>query len=173
LGITGTEVEALLLNGTPRIAVAGSSGNRRDMSRPATLRIMPYMMQPGDDKIAAEAIHAILANPPHFDTPLIAPAAVDVAGMWNVDLKFLSGSAKHQLTMSQTDGKLSGTHRGETISGNVTGAVEGKTVSFRSSQRIQGTSLSFVFTGVLENGELHGTVQLGEYGKADFVARRV
>ena len=92
-GITGTEVEALLLNGTPRIVVAGSSGNRRDMSRPSTLRIMPYMMQPGDHKIAAEAIHRILANPPKFPAPQILPPGAEVAGTWTVDLKFLSGTA--------------------------------------------------------------------------------
>ena len=172
LGITGNEVEALLLNGTPRIVVAGSSGNRRDMSRPSTLRVMPYMMQPGDYKIAADAIHKILANPPKFETLVIPPPGVDVAGTWNVDLKFLSGTAKHQLTIQQTEGKLSGTHKGETIAGSVSGAVEGKTVSIRSSQKIQGTSLSFVFTGVADGDTIRGTVTLAEYGKADFVAHR-
>ena len=62
------EALARLANGTPRILVAGSSGSRRDIAlgdtRPSTLRIMPYMMQPGDEKIASEAIHRILANPP-------------------------------------------------------------------------------------------------------------
>lgn len=177
LGITGTEVEALLLNGTPRIAVAGSSGTRRDLlasgtPRPSSLRVMPYMMQPGDSKIAAEAIHRILANPPKFPAPKILPPAAEVAGTWKVDLKFLSGAASHEVMLQQTEGKLTGTHKGETIAGNVTGAVEGKTVTFRSSQRIQGTSLSFAFTGVAEGDSMHGTVQLGEYGKADFTAHR-
>jgi D-glucosaminate-6-phosphate ammonia-lyase len=158
LGITGTQVEALLLNGTPRIVVAGSSAN--------TLRIMPYMMQPGDHKIAAEAIHRVLANPPKSPAAEILPPAADVAGSWTVTLNFLSGSATHQLTLQQTAGKVVGTHKGETISGNVTGSVEGKTVKMRSSQKIQGTSLAFTFTGTMEGDSLRGTVQLGEYGKA-------
>jgi D-glucosaminate-6-phosphate ammonia-lyase len=174
LGITGTEVEALLLNGTPRIVIAGSSGTRRDLNRPSTIRIMPYMMQPGDHKIAAEAIHRILANPPKFETPVIAAPAANVAGNWTVDLKFLSGTARHQLNITQTaDGKLAGTHKGETVSGNATGAVEGKTVSLRSSQKIQGTSLSFNFTGAAEGNTIKGVVTLAEYGKADFIATRV
>jgi len=177
LGITGTEVEALLLNGNPRIVVAGSSGTRRDLitnpSRPSTLRIMPYMMQPGDHKIAAEAIHRILSKPPKFETPVIAPPAAEVAGTWKVDLTFLSGTAQHQLDLTQTEGKLGGTHKGETIAGNVSGNVEGKTVNIRSSQKIQGTSLSFNFTGVADGNTIKGTVALGEYGKADFVAHRV
>jgi D-glucosaminate-6-phosphate ammonia-lyase len=172
LGITGTEVEALLQNGTPRILVGGSSGTRRDLTRPSTLRIMPYMMQPGDYKIAAEAIHRILANPPKFPAPQILPPGADVAGKWTVDLKFLSGAARHELTLQQAEGKITGIHKGETIAGNVNGAVEGKTVTFRSSQRIQGTSLQFTFTGVAEGDSMTGTVQLAEYGKADFTAHR-
>jgi L-seryl-tRNA(Ser) seleniumtransferase len=173
VGITGTEVEALLMNGTPRIVVAGSSGTRRDLAQPSALRIMPYMMQPGDHKIAAEAIHRILANPPKFPAPEIAPPGVNVAGTWSVDLKFLSGAARHELTIQQNEAKLTGTHKGETISGAATGSVEGKTITLRSSQRIQGTSLSYTFTGVAEGDAIHGTVQLGEYGKADFTARRI
>ena len=75
--------------------------------------------------------------------------------------------------LQQAEGKITGTHKGETIAGNVNGAVEGKTVTMRSSQRIQGTSLSFNFTGVAEGDSIRGTVQLAEYGKADFVAHRV
>ncbi len=173
LGITGPEVEALLLNGTPRIVIAGSSGNRRDMSRPTNIRIMPYMMQPGDYKIAAEAIHKILANPPKFDTPVIPAPDANVTGTWTVALKFLSGAATHGFTLGQNpDGKLYGMHRGDTIAGNLTGAVEGKTVTIRSSQKIQGTSLSFNFTGTAEGNTIKGTVTLAEYGKAEFVATR-
>jgi L-seryl-tRNA(Ser) seleniumtransferase len=173
LGITGSEVETLLLNGTPRIVVAGSGGTRRDLTRPGTLRIMPYMMQPGDHKIAAEAIHRILANPPKFPTPEIPPPGANVAGTWTVDLKFLSGAARHELTLQQNEASLNGTHKGETIAGSATGTVEGKTVTIHSSQRIQGTSLSYAFTGTAEGDTIRGTVQLGEYGKADFTARRV
>lgn len=173
LGITGTEVETLLMNGTPRVVVASAGGTRRDMSRPSVLRIMPYMMQPGDYKIVAEALHRILAKPPQFPTPQLTPPGADVAGKWTVDLQFLSGTAHHELTLQQTDGRLDGTHKGETVSGSANGTVEGKTITLRSSQRIQGTSLSFVFTGVTEGDSIRGTVQLGEYGKADFTARRV
>ncbi|HXJ43997.1 MAG TPA: PLP-dependent transferase [Bryobacteraceae bacterium] len=177
LGITGNEVEELLLNGTPRIVVAGSSGSRRELAlggtpRPSTIRVMPYMMQPGDEKIAAEAIHRILANPPKFTTPTIAPADADISGTWNVDLKFLSGAAKHHLTIQQAGAKLAGNHQGETIGGTLNGSVEGKQVSFRSNHKIQGTSLSYNFTGTVDGNTMRGTVSLAEYGKADFVATR-
>lgn len=177
LGITGTEVEELLLKGSPRIVVAGSSGTRRELAagptpRPSTLRIMPYMMQPGDDKIAAEAIHRILANPPKIATPQIAAPDATLTGTWNVDLQFLSGAARHTLTLEQTGARVTGNHKGATIEGTLNGTVEGKQVMLRSNQRIQGTSLSFTFTGAVEGNSIKGTVALGEYGKADFTATR-
>jgi L-seryl-tRNA(Ser) seleniumtransferase len=165
VGITGTQVEELLWNGNPRIAVAGSSAN--------TLRVMPYMMQPGDDRIAAEAIYRILSNPPrNFSSP-IPYAPENVAGVWALELKFLSGSAYHQLTIAQTEGKLTGTHKGETLTGNLTGSVEGNRVQMRSSQKIQGTSLSFQFACTAAGDSMRGTVDLGEYGKAEFTGLRV
>lgn len=177
LGVTGSEVEELLANGTPRILVAGSSGTRRELAaggsaRPSSIRIMPYMMQAGDYKIAAEAIHKILSNPPKMATPAIAPPSADAAGTWTVEMKYLTGVARHQLTIAQSGAKLTGMHRGETLTGNLNGTVEGSTVTIRSSQKIQGTSLSFVFTGEVSGSTMRGTVQLAEYGKAEFVAQK-
>jgi uncharacterized pyridoxal phosphate-dependent enzyme len=172
VGITGAEVEELLLNGSPRIVVAGSSGNRRDMSHPSTLRVMPYMMQAGDYRIASEAIYKILSNPPKIAAPEIPAPSVNVAGVWAAELKFLTGSARHEFTIAQTEEKLTGTHKGETLAGSLNGSVEGNRVQMRSSQRIQGTSLSFRFAGTASGDSMQGTVDLGEYGKAQFTARR-
>ena len=173
VGVTGAEVEELLGKGTPRILVAGSSGNRRDLGRPSTLRIMPYMMEPGDEKVASEAIYRLLSKPPKFAEPVIAAPVGDVTGNWTVELKYLSGTSTHHMTLVQTSGKVTGTHKGETTSGALTGAVEGKTLTMRASHRIEGTSLSYSFTGNVADKEIRGTVGLAEYGKADFVARKV
>ena len=173
VGITGSELEELLGKGTPRIFVAGSSGTRRDLTKPSTVRIMPYMMEPGDDKIAAEAIHRLLANPPQFAAPSIPSPDANVSGEWTVELNFLSGSATHRVTLAQNDGKVSGTHKGETTTGNLSGAVEGRTLTMRASHRIEGTSLSYSFTGTVDGATIKGMVALAEYGKAEFTARRI
>ena len=55
LGITGKEVEDHLLNGRPRIIIGGSSGVRPD-NMASSITIMPYMMQPDDYKLAAQAL---------------------------------------------------------------------------------------------------------------------
>jgi len=172
IGITGTEVEELLGKGSPRILVAGSSGTRRDLSRPSTLRIMPYMMEPGDEKIASEAIHRLLSKPPKFADPVIPAADADVTGEWTVELRYLSGTSTHKVSLTQSAGKVAGVHKGETTTGNLSGAVEGRTLTMRASHKIEGTSLSYNFTGTVDGATIRGTVGLAEYGKAEFVARR-
>ena len=45
-------------------------------------------------------------------------------------------------------------------------------VALRSSHRYEGTSISYQFDGVVSAGQIAGTVDLAEYGKAQFTARR-
>ncbi|MGA2591890.1 MAG: PLP-dependent transferase [Bryobacteraceae bacterium] len=171
LGITGAEVEEILLHGQPRIAVNEGTGTRRD-NRPSSITIMPYMMMPGDDKIAAAAIHNLLAKPPQITVVEPEAAAADVSGEWNLELAFVSGSSRHHMSIAQHDGKLSGTHRGDILSGNLTGAVEGRRVFLRSGHHIEGTTLHYEFTGDVQSGHIAGVVRLGEYGQARWTAER-
>jgi hypothetical protein len=130
------------------------------------------MMMPGDDKIAAAAIRRLLANPPHITVPDPEQPAVDVTGAWVADLTFIAGSAQHHMTIEQRDGKLSGEHRGDILSGKLTGAVEGRRVTMRSAQRIEGATLHYEFSGDVTGGRMEGVVKLGEYGQARFIAQR-
>jgi len=170
-GITGTEVEEILLHGQPRIALNEATGTRRD-GRPSSITIMPYMMMPGDDKIAAAAIYKLLAQPPRITAAEPEAPAADVAGEWNLELTFISGSSRHHMTIEQREGQLSGMHRGDILSGSLTGAVEGRRVFVRSGHRIEGTTLHYEFTGDVRGGHMDGVVRLGEYGQAKWTAER-
>jgi L-seryl-tRNA(Ser) seleniumtransferase len=176
IGITGPELEDILLHGQPRIAVNEAGGTRRD-NRPSSLTIMPYMMMPGDDKIAASAIRKLLANPPHIAVPEPEPAAVDVTGEWAAELTFVSGSSQHHFTIQQSGAQLTGVHRGDVLTGKLTGAVEGRRVTIRSAQRIEGATLHYEFAGDAVSdaagGRIEGVVKLGEYGQARWLAQKV
>ena len=76
------------------------------------------------------------------------------------------------MTLEQDGGKLGGTHRGEFYSGKLSGQVAANNVQFRSSHRVHGTQLGYDFKGSIENGRMKGTVNLGEYGVAQFTAQR-
>jgi L-seryl-tRNA(Ser) seleniumtransferase len=172
LGITGAEVEDLLLHGTPRIAVGGGSGDRRG-NMASSLLIMPYMMMPGDDKIASDAIYRLLAHPPAINVPerpAGPPANVD--GQWEAHLSFINGTAEHRFVFEQHGAQLVGTHEGDVLSGDLRGSVEGNRVMFRSSHHIEGTSLGYEFAADVAGDTMDGEVALGEYGKARFTAHR-
>jgi hypothetical protein len=95
---------------------------------------------------------------------------VDVTGEWVADLTFISGSSRHHLTIEQRDGKLTGVHRGDVLSGKLTGAVDGRRVAIRSAQRIEGATLHYEFAGDVTEGRIEGVVKLGEYGQARWLA---
>lgn len=172
LGITGKEVEDILAKGRPRILVAGSSGMRPD-NMPSFVTIMPYMMQPGDYKIAAHALYAVLSKPPKFENPVRPsgePAAI--AGNWNVRIDFPVGTSNHKLTLVQNGSALTGFHEGETVGGDVRGSIYATEVRFRSHHSIQGTSINYEFIGTADGNKMAGDLNMGEYGPAKWSAVR-
>jgi L-seryl-tRNA(Ser) seleniumtransferase len=172
LGISGQEAEKILYEGSPRIVLGGSSGSARDSAR-SSLTVMPYMMMPGDSKIAAEKIHAVLSNPPKLDRPPVSDAApANVAGQWDVRLEFVRGDSEHALVLEQRGGELVGTHKGDILVGDLRGTVEGNQVRFRSSHRYEGTRLGYDFQGTAEGDRMSGEVAMGEYGTARWTAQR-
>jgi L-seryl-tRNA(Ser) seleniumtransferase len=172
LGIAGQEAEKLLYEGNPRLIVGGASGGRRGGAKNSSLTIMPYMMMPGDAKIAADRIYDVLANGPK--QPLRKPAApvVNISGQWDAEISFLVGKAQHRLVFEQKDGEVHGTHHGEFLTADLRGGVEGSEVWARSSQRFEGTRIGYEFAGAVNGDTMSGTVDLGEYGQATFTARR-
>ena len=172
LGITGKEVEDILAKGRPRIFVGGSTG-ARPASMASSITIMPYMMQPEDHKIAAQALHAVLSKPPKIDArPVPQGEPSMLAGNWDLKIEYALGTAKHQLTFVQSGTALTGVHDGETVGGDVQGSVHGSQTHFRSRHAIQGTSIGYDFAGVVDGNKMSGEVSMGEYGSARWSAIR-
>jgi D-glucosaminate-6-phosphate ammonia-lyase len=165
LGITGKQLERELLNGAPRITVAGSTAN--------SLTVMPYMMMPGDHKIAADAIHALLSKPPKFNAPEKASApSANITGQWKVNVEFTRGQSEHVLILEQHEAALVGSHLSPALKGDLQGSLSGNEVRFHSSHRFQGTSINYDFTGTVAGDTITGTVTMGEYGQAAWTATR-
>lgn len=172
IGITGREMEKLVYDTEPRIVLGNASGDRRG-SLSSSVTIMPYMMMPEDHKVVAERLRTVLANPPKIEPPPKPQGSLaNVDGQWKLDIKYFCGASDHQIVFEQKDRDLFGTHRGEVITGEVRGSVEGPEVRFGSRHRYEGTTLDYEFVGKLENDRLSGTVQMGEYGTAEWTAER-
>jgi uncharacterized pyridoxal phosphate-dependent enzyme len=172
LGITGREVARALDKGTPRIIVAGSSGER-PQTMASSVTIMPYMMNPGEHMTVAKALHQILANPPKAaPVPEATGEPATVAGQWKVEVRFLSGAAHHQFALEQHGATLTGRHRMEFLESSLSGEVMGADVRFRSAHRYEGTVLDYEFRGQVSGGAMSGEVRMGEYGSASWSAQR-
>ena len=172
LNITGSEVVSTLMEGNPRITVTGGRGKRPDQMT-SSVTIMPYMMMPDDHKIAADALYGLLSKPPKFSNP-IAPSGdpQNVGGVWQVQIDYKRGSAQHRFFLEQTAGALRGVHEGDTLRGDLLGKVQGNQVKLSSRHPIQGTVLEYMFAGQADGDTMHGTVSLGEYGAAEWTAKR-
>jgi L-seryl-tRNA(Ser) seleniumtransferase len=172
LGITGRELSKLLLDTEPRIVLGDATGMRPGRME-SSVSVTPYMLMPGEPKLVAERIHAVLSNPPKFENPPIPQGEpVSIAGQWQAELRFLRGSAVHTLVFEQHGDALLGTHQGEFVLGDLSGKVAANQVQFRSSQKIQGQRLSYEFTGTVDGDTIAGKVNLGEYGEASWSAQR-
>jgi L-seryl-tRNA(Ser) seleniumtransferase len=163
LGATGLEIADALLEGTPRIVIHAAE---------SSVTVMPYMMMPGDDAIVAKVLSQTLAAPPRRVKPEGAAATEKIAGQWDVEIRFVYGEARHTMYLEEREGGIVGHHRGEFISGDVRGSRRGDEIDLRSSHPYEGTSLGYRFKGAVRTGRMNGTVDLGEYGKAEFTARR-
>jgi L-seryl-tRNA(Ser) seleniumtransferase len=148
VGLTGNEALDLLLSGEPRVIVSAS--DEVNQQGEASLTVMPYMMMPGDDRIAAGRIHQVLSKPPHRDRREDNTQA-QIAGQWDVDIEYLRGSAHHKLFLEQNGQTLTGNHRGETIEGDVRGSIKGNRATFRSGHRYEGTTIGYRFEGTWQS----------------------
>ena len=160
---SGEAASDALLQGTPRVLVPGGE---------TSLTVTPWMMMPGDERIAATRIHEVLSQPPAPHTEPAPASGAQIAGAWDVEIAFLRGPATHSVFLEQSGERLAGTHRGEFLSSDLKGTFDGKRARFGSSHRYEGTSIGYHFNGVVDGGVIRGKVDLGEYGKADFIARR-
>jgi L-seryl-tRNA(Ser) seleniumtransferase len=173
VGITGQEISKLLLDSEPRIVLASASGTR-GQGTTSSISVVPYQMSPGDEKVIATRLYALLSKPPKMEAPPAPPQGqpANVAGQWEVTLNFIRGSAKHSLVLEQNGGQLQGTHHGEFASGDLAGSVAANSVRFQSSYATEGQRVSYQFTGTADGAKMSGTVALGEYGEARWTAER-
>jgi L-seryl-tRNA(Ser) seleniumtransferase len=172
LGITGQELSKLLLDTEPRIALGGASGSRPS-SMKSSVTVTPWMMMPGDDRIVASRLCALLKDHPSYPNPVVPQGELaSLAGQWRATLTFATGSAEHMLVFEQQGDSLVGTHFAEYGSGDLVGSVNANQVHFHSSQKIEGQRLSYEFTGTAQGDKMSGTINMGEYGISQWSAER-
>lgn len=173
LKITGTELVARLDAGSPRILVDGGSGTRPDHMA-SSLTIMPYMMDPGEERIVADAIYEGLTKPGHYDNPVIPTGAPSqVRGAWAVSIQYSRGIGEQRFLLDQAGTELTGTQAGELYKAVLKGAIHADGIELRSNMAVSGNEIPWTFQGNVQGNTMAGTVHLGEYGDATWKATRV
>jgi uncharacterized pyridoxal phosphate-dependent enzyme len=181
LGITGNEVSELLDTTEPRIALGGGGGggNNRPPNAPPLpgdtgIAMTSSMMAAGDEKIVAARLVEILSAK-HTRKPEEPPKtpATDLGGRWKVSITYRASQSVHTVHLRQTGNKLEGTHQGDFLARDVAGTISGDAVSLASNvTERHGDSLNYRFTGTLAGDTMSGALDMGEYLKATWTAKR-
>jgi L-seryl-tRNA(Ser) seleniumtransferase len=190
-GITGQEVARIVDTTEPRILLSGGGGPGGGRGgrgggaaapasgAPATpttsVSITAFNMGPGEEKIVADRLHEILSAKHTLAAVETAkPPAGDLTGDWDVTIQYEASVGTHLVTIKQEGAAVSGTHKGEFLTRPLNGTVNGNAVSMRSNvpENQIGNALSYNFTGTFQNGQMSGDLDMGEYMKARWTARK-
>ncbi len=172
LKITGTELAARLDAGTPRIVIGGAHGRRPDMMD-SGVSVMPYMMDPGEDKIIADAVYEALNNPGHYDNPVVPSGEpAKVAGEWAVSIAYPRGEGEQRFSLQQNGNEVTGNHIGEIYKATFKGMIHADQLELHSAMPVGGNTIMWTFKGKVEGNQVSGTVNMGEYGDATWKAIR-
>jgi uncharacterized pyridoxal phosphate-dependent enzyme len=173
VGITGPELVARLDAGTPRILVDAGVG-RRPEQMASSVTIMPYMMDPGEDRIIADAMYAAMSKPGHYENPPVPSGApASIGGNWAVTVTYLRGMGEQRFTIQQMDGSVTGMHHGELYNGKLQGRVRGDQFELHTVMDVPGNAVHWTFTGNVRGNTMSGAANMGEYGAASWTATRV
>jgi len=170
-GISGRAVAKHLFDTDPRIATPGGRGEASGTE--TGISITPYQMSPGEEVIVADRLHALLSNPPKQEAEQTRPPSADLSGRWDVRIEYAAGSSDHTLHLRQQGSRIEGTHQGDFVSRDLSGNIEGDAVQMMSTYTERhGDSLMFNFTGKVSGAEISGTLDMGEYLMAKWIAKR-
>jgi L-seryl-tRNA(Ser) seleniumtransferase len=170
-GMAGDQVVRTLFESDPRVGVFPA----RNESDPALtgVQVNPYMMAPGDEKVVADRLVALLTNPARKEEVMPAAAAADLSGQWDVRIEYAAGASSHGLTLRQHGNEVEGAHRGDFMTRDLTGAIDGDGVRLRSAVgESTGDAVSYTFIGKITGDEMGGTLDMGEYLGGRWTAKR-
>jgi len=178
MGLPGEAVVKTLYDGEPRVAVFAARG---DDPAQTGVTVNPYMMSPGEERIVADRLYAVLTAPRGNDKTLaaalekpgLAAPAADLGGNWDVKVEYAASTSNHLLALRQKGNDVEGAHRGDFLTRDLVGTIDGDAVRLRSAIGEQsGDSVNYTFTGKVTGDEMSGTVDLGEYLGGKWTARR-
>ncbi|MBT3343449.1 MAG: aminotransferase class V-fold PLP-dependent enzyme [Gemmatimonadetes bacterium] len=167
LHITGEQVAEDFARKAPRVAVGSGDADGR-----ASINITPSQMQPGNEQVVAERVHAILTAKREPLSDELQQATSSVAGGWDVEVEYATSTSQHHWTLEQDGNWLSGYHVTEFDTLPIHGVLEADGIKLESHVRRPGNWIPFMFDGTVTGDTMAGSIFLGEYQTAKFTAKR-
>ncbi len=159
----GTELVAKLDAGTPRIMVESGTGTRPDQMA-STLTVMPYMMDPGEEKIVADALFAGMSKPGRYENPVVPKGAMaQLSGNWAVTIQYYAGRASSISPCSRMAPIFPAARRAKSTRARSPARCRANTLEMVSRMPVPGSSIDWRFKGT---GSRQHHVGHGESGRA-------
>lgn len=166
VGLTAGEVGRQMLDGEPRIMTQASGEG-------SSFLIRPVAMKAGEYQIVADRLFQVLSSAPAArPAKSLASPSANIAGVWDVDIEYEVGAARHKLFLNVTGNQIAGTHQGWAYEGDLKGQIDGEKVKLRSTLPADGNTLTYSFSGSASGNGMAGEVQFGEYGRGRWRAVR-
>jgi len=173
IALSGYDVEQLLWNSTPRIAVS-LSGSYLPFppNQSPNFGINVSQLNLGEETIIADRVYEIFSQPQSAGIKSTSPAVVNLNGVWDLEIDFGASKVKQTLHFEQKGNEFVGTHIADMGSRDLQGTLHAASILMRSSYTVDGARINYTFKGLASNDTLSGEVSLSEYGKAEWSAKR-
>ncbi len=99
-------------------------------------------------------------------------AAVDVTGVWNVQVEIGGNSGTPTFTFKQEGEKLTGQYKGMLGDAKLEGTVKGNSITFSFNVSPQGQDVTITYSGTIDKDTMKGTAKFGSYGEGSFTGKR-
>lgn len=171
--LTGYDVENILWDGDPRVAVSGAGSYLPfPPNFKPNITINSSQLEDGEELIIADRVFEALSGS-QKGTSSDIPPGVNINGKWEVEIEFAAGTDKQQVILEQQGSGLRGKHIGSYSVRDIYGSIKGKNLILRSSYTKYGVRLNYEFSGTAENDKMHGNLLLGEYGTVSWRAVKI
>jgi len=178
--LDGEGLRLRLLAGSPRIMLDDTTATANSIA------IDPFALQPGEANTVGIAIAGVLSSAARTAPSANKPVSVELAGDWELRVRFLRGERAHRLRIEQDGFEIRGHQHSEDFDSPVTGRVTPEGIEFTFLHRYEGSRINYRFLSQAKGAALAGTVVLGvvtdshqgalnmsQFGTGDWQASRV
>jgi hypothetical protein len=99
-------------------------------------------------------------------------ASANISGVWNATVETSQGTGNPVFTFKQEGEKITGNYKGTFGEAPLTGTLKGSEISFSFKVNMQGQNLDLTYTGKVDGNNMKGKAKLGDFGEADWTAKK-